>query len=62
MGGKFYYGDNGDTVDYIKAAEFYEKAAKYYNPDGIINNFCVFMKLFNIISLLQSRILPLEKK
>lgn len=33
MGGKYYYGSE-DTLDYGKAAEYYEQAANYDNPDG----------------------------
>ena len=33
MGGKYYNGSE-ETLDYGKAAEYYEKAAQYDNADG----------------------------
>lgn len=33
MGGKYYYASE-ESIDYEKAAEHYEQAAKYENADG----------------------------
>jgi len=37
IGDKFYYGREGEKVDYYKAVSFYEKAAELGNSEGILN-------------------------